>query len=72
MLYECGNCCNCVICYHMRTCSCAKKLARTYSYGGGCGVDISKLSPRGAKVNNAAKETTGSVQFCSVFVCFFL
>ena len=24
---------------------CAKKLARTYSYGGGCGVDISKLSP---------------------------
>ena len=27
---------------------CAKKLARTYSYGGGCGVDISKLSPRGA------------------------
>ena len=40
---------------------CAKKLARTYSYGGGCGVDISNLSPRGAKVNNAAKETTGSV-----------
>ena len=32
---------------------CAKKLARTYSYGGGCGVDISKLSPRGAKINNA-------------------
>ena len=32
---------------------CAKKLARTYSYGGGCGVDISKLSPRGARINNA-------------------
>ena len=24
---------------------CAKKLARTYSYGGGCGIDISKLAP---------------------------
>lgn len=46
---------------------CAKKLARTYSYGGGCGVDISKLSPRGAKINNAAKETTGSVSFMELF-----
>lgn len=47
--------------------NCAKKLARTYSYGGGCGVDISKLSPRGAKVNNAAKETTGSVSFMDLY-----
>lgn len=46
---------------------CAKKLARTYSYGGGCGVDISKLSPRGEKVNNAAKETTGSVSFMDLY-----
>ena len=46
---------------------CAKKLARTYSYGGGCGVDISKLSPRGAKVNNAAKETTGAVSFMDLY-----
>lgn len=46
---------------------CAKKLARTYSYGGGCGVDISKLSPRGAKVNNAAKEATGSVSFMDLY-----
>lgn len=46
---------------------CAKKLACTYSYGGGCGVDISKLSPRGAKVNNAAKETTGSVSFMDLY-----
>lgn len=46
---------------------CAKKLARTYSYGGGCGVDISRLSPRGAKVNNAAKETTGSVSFMDLY-----
>ena len=35
------------------------KLARTYSYGGGCGVDISKLAPNGARVRNAAKSTTG-------------
>lgn len=46
---------------------CAKKLARTYSYGGGCGVDISGLSPRGAKINNAAKETTGAVSFMELY-----
>lgn len=45
----------------------ASKLARTYSYGGGCGVDVSKLSPRGARINNAAKETTGSVSFMELF-----
>lgn len=46
---------------------CATKLARTYSYGGGCGVDISKLAPRGAKVNNTAKATTGAVSFMELF-----
>lgn len=46
---------------------CAKKLARTYSYGGGCGVDISCLSPRGAKINNAAKETSGAVSFMELY-----
>lgn len=46
---------------------CATKLARTYSYGGGCGLDISKLSPRGAKINNAAKRTTGSISFTDLF-----
>ena len=46
---------------------CATKLARTYSYGGGCGVDISKLAPRGAKVNNTAKMTTGAVSFMELF-----
>lgn len=46
---------------------CAKKLARTYSYGGGCGIDISKLAPRGSKVNNTAKETTGSVSFMDLY-----
>lgn len=46
---------------------CATKLARTYSYGGGCGVDCSKLSPRGAKINNAAKSTTGAVSFMELY-----
>ena len=46
---------------------CAKKLARTYSYGGGCGVDLSKLAPRGAKVNNTAKSTSGSVSFMDLY-----
>ena len=46
---------------------CATKLARTYSYGGGCGTDISGLSPRGAKINNAARETSGSVSFMDLY-----
>ena len=46
---------------------CAKKLARTYSYGGGCGIDISRLSPRGARINNAAKETSGAVSFMDLY-----
>lgn len=45
----------------------AKKLARTYSYGGGCGVDISKLRPKGSEVNNAAKNTTGAVSFMELY-----
>lgn len=46
---------------------CAKKLARTYSYGGGCGIDIGKLAPKGAKVNNAAETTTGAVSFMDLY-----
>ena len=46
---------------------CASKLARTFSYGGGCGVDISKLAPKGAKVNNTAKYTTGAVSFMDLY-----
>ncbi len=46
---------------------CATKLARTYSYGGGCGIDISGLAPTGARINNAAKETTGSVSFMELY-----
>lgn len=46
--------------------TCAK-LARTFSYGGGVGIDISKLAPAGAKVNNAAKTTSGAVSFMETF-----
>ena len=35
------------------------RLARTYSYGGGCGLDLSKLAPNGSRVRNAAKSTSG-------------
>lgn len=45
----------------------ASKLARTFSYGGGVGIDISKLAPRGARVNNTAKETSGAVSFMDLF-----
>lgn len=45
----------------------ASKLARTFSYGGGVGIDISKLAPRGAKVRNTAKETSGAVSFMDLF-----
>ncbi|NLY19888.1 MAG: adenosylcobalamin-dependent ribonucleoside-diphosphate reductase [Tissierellia bacterium] len=45
----------------------AKYLARTYSYSGGVGLNISKLRPNGAKVNNAANSTTGAVSFMDLF-----
>lgn len=45
----------------------AKAIARTYSYGGGVGIDIGKLSPRGARINNAAKETSGAVSFMDLY-----
>ena len=45
----------------------AGKLARTFSYGGGAGIDISKLAPRGARINNTASETSGAVSFTDLF-----
>lgn len=44
-----------------------KKLARTYSYGGGCGVDISNLCPSGAVVRNAAEHSSGAVSFMDLY-----
>ncbi|MBI2649634.1 MAG: adenosylcobalamin-dependent ribonucleoside-diphosphate reductase [Thaumarchaeota archaeon] len=40
-----------------------KEAARTYSFGGGVGTDISGLRPRGSPVNNAAIYSSGSVSF---------
>lgn len=45
----------------------AKYLARTFSYGGGCGCDISNLRPKGSPVNNAAKTTSGAVSFMDLY-----
>ena len=45
----------------------AMKLARTFSYGGGCGIDISNLREKDAEVHNAAKTTSGAVSFMPVF-----
>lgn len=46
---------------------CGAKLARTFSYGGGCGIDISHLRPLGARVNNAAKTTSGAISFMDFY-----
>jgi ribonucleoside-diphosphate reductase alpha chain len=45
----------------------AKEMARTYSFGGGVGIDISILRPKNSLVNNAAIKSTGSVSFMSLF-----
>lgn len=47
-----------------KTCS---DLARTFSLGGGVGISISKLRPKGAKVNNTAETTTGACSFMNTF-----
>ena len=47
-----------------KTCS---DLARTFSYGGGCGINITPLRPKDAPVNNAAKSTSGAVSFMETF-----
>ncbi len=45
----------------------AYECARTYSYGGGIGVDLSVLRPKDAIVHNAADCSTGSVSFMEIF-----
>ena len=45
----------------------AKYLARTFSYSGGVGIDISKLRPNGMPVHNAAEKTTGSTSFMDLY-----
>ncbi|VVB77207.1 Vitamin B12-dependent ribonucleoside-diphosphate reductase [uncultured archaeon] len=43
-----------------------KESARTYSFGGGVGGDISILRPKGAPVNNSALRSTGAVSFMEI------
>ncbi|MFQ5553489.1 MAG: adenosylcobalamin-dependent ribonucleoside-diphosphate reductase, partial [Thermoplasmata archaeon] len=44
-----------------------KQAARTYSFGGGNGVDIGVLRPRGTPVHNAARTSSGAVSFMELF-----
>ncbi len=46
---------------------CASRMARTFSYGGGVGIDISNLAPAGARVNNTAKFTSGATSFMDLY-----
>lgn len=45
----------------------AKQMARTFSYGGGVGIDISKLRPSNSLVRNSARSTTGAVSFMDLY-----
>ena len=45
----------------------ARKLARTFSYRGGSGVDITILRPKNSRVNNAAVHSSGAVSFMPLF-----
>lgn len=45
----------------------ARDMAKTYAYGGGVGINLGKLRPRGMEVNNSAKTTTGAVSFMSLY-----
>ncbi len=45
----------------------AYEAARTYSYGGGIGIDISVLRPKDSIVHNAANKSTGAVSFMDLY-----
>lgn len=45
----------------------AYKIAKTYSRGGGCGIDVSGLRPNGSIVHNAARSTSGAVSFMDFY-----
>lgn len=44
-----------------------KEMAKTYSYGGGVGIDISVLRPKGSSVSNSAYSSTGAVSFMDLY-----
>ena len=46
---------------------CSMKMARTYSYGGGCGTDLGKIAPAGAAVDNEARQSSGSASFMKLY-----
>lgn len=43
------------------------QIARTYSYGGGQGMNLSKIRPKGAKVNNTSNTTPGVMVFAEKY-----
>ena len=44
-----------------------KRGARIFSFGGGIGVNMSKLRPNGAKVHNSAKTSTGPCSYMAIY-----
>jgi len=45
----------------------AEEMARTYSYRGGCGLDLTPLRPTGGIVENAAKFTSGAASWMEFY-----
>jgi ribonucleoside-diphosphate reductase alpha chain len=45
----------------------AKEMGRTFSYGGGVGISLDNLRPKGMKVNNSAMYTSGAVSFMDLY-----
>lgn len=45
----------------------ALNTAETYKTGGGVGITLESLRPKGSAVNNSAKTSTGSVSFAPIF-----
>lgn len=45
----------------------AYEIARTYSYGGGQGMNLSQLRPKGARVNNSSNTTPGVMTFAELY-----
>lgn len=43
------------------------EIARTYSYGGGQGMNLSRIRPKGAKVNNSSNTTPGVMVFAEKY-----
>lgn len=45
----------------------ARDMAKTYARGGGVGLNVSPLRPKGSTVHNAAETTSGAVSFMELF-----